>query len=122
LERSATSLGSRIESGLINAGHKVSDMLESVLDKRMEELNVTIKKESSILSNTLSTTGIEQLKSFKEIYHPEIRLLLFGWLFICFSIFMASLSYSTNFKLFKLIHYFMDFKFILSLVFAVILR
>jgi hypothetical protein len=96
-------------------------MLESVFDKRMEELNVTIKKESTILSSTLSTTGIEQLKSFKEIYNSEIRLLLFGWLFICFSIFMASLSYSTNFKLFQWIN-FMDFKFILSLAFAVITR
>jgi hypothetical protein len=98
-------------------------MLESVFDKRMEELNITIKKESTILSSTLSTTGIEQLKSFKEIYNSEIRLLLFGWLFICFSIFMASLSYSTNFKLFQWIKLcFMDFKLILSLAFAVITR
>eukprot|EP01080_Neovahlkampfia_damariscottae_P007740 gene7740-12210_t len=123
LERSFTSLGSRIENGLINSGHKVSEIIESILDKRMEDLTKTIHEESNHFSETLSTTGIEQLKSFKEIYKFEIQMLIYGWIFICLSIFIASLSYSTNFQLFKLIkqYFFDDLKLFLSILFSIII-
>ena len=98
-------------------------MIENVLDKRMEDLNKTIHRESNTFSESLSTAGIEQLKSFKEIYKFEIQMLIYGWIFICLSIFIASLSYSTNFQLFKLIKQYIldDFKLILSIIFAFII-
>jgi hypothetical protein len=99
IERSFTGAGNRMENGLVNAGTKLATLLDDSLTTNTLQLTHTIEKVSKETNANLSQLGIEQMKSFKQIYQREIHYFIYGWMIMCFSVLLLTIRFDVVFSM-----------------------